>query len=236
MTVPGLVRLRTMTSPRASSSVLVLAMSLAMGGCQAKSDDVAGTPASSAPTDSLQPIEPAGAGPTLSGTPPIVQPVLPASFEEALIAAGGSFVTVTPAEFSRQIVGGSSGGAARWGDREAPFAVLADFDGNGRRDAVLLQRSPSEGRVVAVLNDLPKPRLVELRRWARADAGDTGPLTGFYLRLHPPGTLRVPDFGGGGGDTTVTLTHEGVEVVAYGQAARTYWYADGDFTSLTTAD
>ncbi len=30
--------------------------------------------------------------------------------------------------------------------------------------------------------------------------------------------------------------HDGIEVVAYGQAARTYWYSNGDFVSLTTAD
>jgi hypothetical protein len=34
----------------------------------------------------------------------------------------------------------------------------------------------------------------------------------------------------------VTLRHEGVQVVAYGQAARTYWYSNGDFVSLQTAD
>ena len=205
-------------------AVLVITLSISMSGCRDKSE---------VPPD---PAEVVDAGPSLTGTPPQVQALLPGSFTQALNAGGGSFVTVAPNEFSPMIVGGHGEGAARWGEREAPFAVLADFDGDGRRDAVLLQRSPDEGRVVAVLNDLPKPRVVELRRWARTDAGDAPPLTGFYLRLHPAGMLRVPDFGGGGGDTTVTLNHEGVEVVAYGQAARTYWYADGDFTSLTTAD
>ena len=208
-------------------AILVITLSIPIGGCRDKSE---------APRDPAEVPSELNVGPALTGTPPQATVLLPPSFSEALDAGGGSFVTVAPNEFSPMIVGGHGEGAARWGEREAPFAVLADFDGNGRRDAVLLQRSPDEGRVVAVLNDLPKPRVVELRRWARTDAGDAAPLTGFYLRLHPAGTLRVPDLGGGGGDTTVTLTHEGVEVVAYGQAARTYWYADGDFTSLTTAD
>ncbi len=82
----------------------------------------------------------------------------------------------------------------------------------------------------------PRPRVVELRRWSRADAGQTGALSSFYLRLHPAGPMRVPDFGGTGSDTTFMLPREGIEVVAYGQAARTYWYSNGDFVSLTTAD
>ena len=174
--------------------------------------------------------------PNLEGTPPEVRLVVPARFEGALVAQGGSFVTLTPGDFMPQIIAETGGWSYPWSDREAPSAVIADFDGNGSRDVALLQRSGTEGRAVAVLDVPPRPRVVELRRWSRADAGESGPRTSFYLRLHPAGTMRVPDFGGSGADTTVTLAHDGVEVVAFAQAARTYWYSNGDFMSITTAD
>jgi len=181
------------------------------------------------------PASPATGAPSLEGTPPEVRLVLPARFEEAL-PAGESFTTLTPTDFGPEILRGTGGFTYPWSAREAPFAVIADFDGDGRRDLTVLQRSATHGRAAVVLDAEPRPRVAELRRWARADAGDTGARSAFYLRLHPAGTMRVPDFGGTGTDSTVTLAHEGVEVVAYGQAARTYWYDGGDFASIGTAD
>jgi len=173
--------------------------------------------------------------PSLEGTPPIVRLVLPARFEEAL-SAEASFSTLTSTDFGPEILQGTGGFTYPWSGNEAPFGVIADFDGDGRRDVAVLQRSATHGRAAVVLDTQPRPRVVELRRWSRADVGETRALSPFYLRLHPKGTMRVPDFGGTGADTTVTVVHEGIEVVAYGQAARTYWYSNGNFTSLTTAD
>src|SRR5688572_5830314 len=104
-------------------TILVLSFFVGVTGCRAKSE---------APAESA--VEDPGVGPALAGTPPQVQLLLPSRFEEALAAAGGNFVTVAPAEFGPGIVGGPVGGAARWSEREAPFAVLADFDGNGAQD------------------------------------------------------------------------------------------------------
>lgn len=192
------------------------------------------TTSSSAEAPALEP----GTGPRLVGTATDVTVDLPARFLEALAAHDSTFVTVTSGELSPEILGGPGGGGFRypWSEREAPFAVFADFDGNGTRDAVLLQRSADTGRVVAVLDVPPRPRVVELRRWARMDAGESGPMTSFYLRLHPAGAMHVPDFGGGKGDTTIVLAREGVTVAYFGKAARTFWYEDGRFESRTTAD
>ena len=217
---------------------LLLLAALASGcarGPDTSSSSTAGPPAADS-TPARDPIPSASGPPRFEGTPPEVSLVVPARFDEAL-AADRAFVTLTGRDFGPEILGGSGGFAYPWSAREAPFAVIADFDGNGARDVALLQRSDKEGRAVVVLDVPPRPRVVHLRRWARSAAGDTGELSAFYLRLHPAGTIRVPDFGGSGaGDSTVTLVHEGIEVVAYGQAARTYWYDNGDFASIGTAD
>lgn len=214
--------------------MLLLLGSLA--GCGSETEVRTSSPAPS-PADSAPPtVEPDASTPALSGTPPEVRLVVPPRFDEALAAGTGGFATLASSDFGPEILGGTGGWSYPWSWLEAPFAVLADFDGNGKRDVALLQRSANEGRAVTVLDVSPRPRVLELRRWNRADAGDNGALSPFYLRLRPAGPMRVPDLAGAGADTTVTLRHEGVEVVAYGQAARTYWYSNGDFVSLTTAD
>jgi hypothetical protein len=232
---PGfLANLRHLQSVRARGA-LVLVLVTGMVGCGRGTD----TSSSDDPEpDSARQevaVVPAAGPPSLEGTPPDVRLVLPARFEEAL-AAEGSFTTLTRTDFGPEILSGTGGFTYPWSAREAPFAVTADFDGDGRLDVAVLQRSTTHGRAAVVLDAEPQPRVAELRRWARSDAGDTGALSPFYLQLHPAGTMRMPDFGGTGSDTTVTLAHTGIEVVAYGQAARTYWYENGRFTSLTTAD
>lgn len=217
--------------------VLAASLLLVSAGCS-RSEEAppvgAGADADSTPVSVPEPriTEP----PNLEGTPPEVRLVVPPRFEDALAEEGAGFDTLRPNEFGPEILGGAGGWSFPWSERVSPFAVIADFDGDGRRDVAVLQRSPTQGRAAVVLDAESGPRVAELRRWSRAVAGDAGAQSVFYLRLHPAGTMRVPDFGGTGADSTVTLAHEGIEVVAYGQAARTYWYDNGRFTSLTTAD
>ena len=208
-------------------------------GCQPAARDARNEPATDTTASDATSARDrtAGGGPRLVGTATDVTVELPARFEEVLADSVGNFATVTSGELSPGILGGPGGGGFRypWSERQAPFAVIADFDGNGANDVVLLQRSPEMGRVVAVLDVPPRPRVIELRRWARADAGEGGPMTSFYLMLQPAGAMHAPDFGSGV-DTTITLRREGVVVAYFGQAARTFWYEDGRFESRTTAD
>jgi hypothetical protein len=209
----------------------------ALFGC-ARDERTGTTPAPADSTPVAGANDPAPTTPPLfEGAAPHVQLVLPERFHAVLHDDDSTMVTLTPEAFGPEIMGGTGGWPYPFTPREAPFAVIADFDGNGTNDVALLQRTEFDARAVAVLDVPPRPRLLTLRRWRRADAGETGPLSPFYLRLHPAGTIRVPDLGGGAaGDSTVTLPREGVQVVAYGQAARTYWYSNGDFVSLQTAD
>ena len=231
------VRRRHLPKQPAMQGLAITALLLiVLSGCRGRSEtDSSSTPTAEDSTKEGEEVR-SGTAPSLTGAPPDVRIELPPRFGEALAADGSGFSTLGPTDSGPEILGGTGRWSYPWTAREAPFAVIADFDGNGSKDVALLQRSEGEGRAVVVLDVPPRPRAVELRRWSRADAGESGPLTSFYLRLHRAGLMRVPDFGGSGADTTVTLPREGIEVVAWGKAAKTYWYSNGRFESVTTAD
>jgi hypothetical protein len=184
--------------------------------------------------------EVADKGPRLVGEPPTVQIELPPRMTLALSQDDTSFTTLTPFDFVPGIVPqpGDEKGAWRYphDERQAPFALVADFDGDGRDDVALLQRSGSAGRVVVVFDRAEGPRVATVKEWSRMTAGDTGK-SGFYVSRFPAGAFKVPDFGGSG-DTarTVVLEHEGIEISNYGKTATTYWWTGEKFDSVTTGD
>jgi len=206
----------------------VILILLVLGGC-AKPQET--------PKGKVAP-EIADKGPRLVGNPPTVQIELPPRMTRELAAEDTSFKTLTPFEFVYEIVRTDPvDGAWRYSynGRESPFAVIADFDGDGNDDVALLQRSQTKGRVVAVLDRGDEPRVVLVKEWERVTSGDVGK-SGFYLSLFRAGPYHVPDFGGSGIDTTVTLAHEGIQVSNYGKAATTYYWTDERFASVVTGD
>jgi hypothetical protein len=179
-------------------------------------------------------------GPRLVGQPPTVQIELPPRMTTAIADVGPEgFATLSPFDFVKEIVpGDTTGGGWRYpyDGRQAPFALVADFDGDGRDDVALLQRSNEGGRVAVVLDPRPAPRVFILRAWTNAATGETAK-TGFYLTRFPAGRFKVPDYGGSGDTSQVAeLAHEGIQVSNYGKAATTYYWSDGQFRSVTTGD
>ena len=183
--------------------------------------------------------EVADQGPRLVGNPPTVQIELPPRMTLALAHKDMSFSTLTPFEFVHDISPGSSvegGWHYDYDGRQAPFAVIDDFDGDGKDDVALLQRSKERGRVVVVFDRDPSPEVGTVKEWSRMTGGDAGK-SGFYLSRFPAGPYKVPDFGGSGDTSrTVTLPHEGIEVSNYGKTATTYWWNGETFESVTTGD
>jgi len=178
-------------------------------------------------------------GPRLVGNPPTVQIELPPRMTAALATSDTSFATLTPFDFVYEVSPGSTIDSAwhyTYDGHQAPFAVIADFDGDGRDDAALLQRSGSTGRVVVIFDRTDGARVATVRDWSRVTSGDVGK-SGFYLSRFPAGPYKVPDFGGSG-DTarTVVLEHEGIQISNYGKTATTYWWTGKKFQSVTTAD
>jgi hypothetical protein len=212
---------------------ILAAAALAAFGC-AKTEKTAAP----APRGKVS-AEIADQGPRLVGTPPTVQIELPPRMTMALAEDDTSFATLSPFDFVKDVSPGSNvDGAWKYphDDRQAPFALVADFDGDGKDDVALLQRSREAGRVVVVFDRADHPRVETVRTWSRMTAGDTGK-SGFYLTRFPAGPYHVPDFGGSG-DTSkvVTLAHEGIEVSNYGKTATTYWWTGEKFDSVTTGD
>lgn len=178
-------------------------------------------------------------GPRLVGNPPTVQVELPPRMTQALAADDTSFTTLTPFDFVPDIVpGDTTQGAWRYpyDGRQAPSAVIGDFDGDGRDDVALLQRSHDAGRVVVVFDLADGPRVASAKTWNLSTAGEREK-SGFYLTRWPKGPYRVPDFGGAG-DTArhVDFAHEGINVSNFGKAATAYSWTGERFEPVTTAD
>lgn len=214
--------------------LMVLAL-LLTAGC-ARPEEAA-TPAS--PRGKVS-AEVAEQGPRLVGQPPNVALELPPRMTQALADEHTEFRTLTPPEFLDDIVPGKSGWSYPYDSRQAPFAVIADFDGDGRMDVALLQQNVRGGRAAVVLDRTPAPRVLVLRTWVwdvlPNTRSDPGPFR-FYLTRFPAGRFRVPDFGGSGDTSQVAdLAHEGVELSYFGKAATTYYWSDGAFRSVTTSD
>lgn len=205
----------------ASAAVLLAALT----GCRAAEE----APAAAEP--------PALTTPRLDGMPPDVQVALPARFARALASNYGSFAAISPGDLDSAITRDAGGWSYPWDARQSPVAVLADFDGDGRDDVALLQRSSGGGRAVAVLDTRPAPTVHVFHEWTRSALGETGP-TAFYLVRYPAGRHEVPDFDGTGAGTasTVDLPNEGITVSYYGKAATTHYFKDGRFQKMTTAD
>jgi hypothetical protein len=212
--------------------LLILAL-LLVAGC-ARRDEL------NAPARGKVAAEIADQGPRLVGQPPTVQIDLPPRMTAALAADVKSFTTLTPFDFAAEIVPGTSGWSYPYDSLQAPFAVIADFDGDGRDDVALLQHNARGGRAAVVLDTAPAPRVLVLRSWVwnvlENSRSDPGPER-FYLTRFPAGRFRVPDFGGSGDTSQVAdLAHEGVELAYFGKSATTYYWSDGAFRSVTTSD
>lgn len=216
----------------------ILLVLLLLAGC-ARTE----TRQAEAPRGKVSP-EIADEGPRLVGNPPTVQIELPPRMTLALAADDTSFTTLTPFDFVPGINSRPDDEKGVWryphDERQAPFAVVADFDGDGRDDVALLQhsgqRSGSAGRVVVVFDRAAGPQVATVREWNRMTAGEAGK-SGFYVSRFPAGAFRVPDFGGSGDTSrTVTLPHDGIEISNYGKTATTYWWTGERFDSVTTGD
>jgi hypothetical protein len=196
-------------------------------------------PKESPPRKGKVSAEIADTGPRLVGNPPTVQIELPPRMTQVLAEDDTSYSTLSPFDFVSDIVNADTTGGAwayEYDGRQAPFPLIADFDGDGRDDVALLQRSPARGRVIAVFDVIDAPRLVFVTSWDRMRSGDAGK-SGYYLSRFRAGPYKVPDFAGSGDTTsTVTIAHESIEVSNYGKTATTYYWTGENFESVTTGD
>lgn len=116
------------------------------------------------------------------------------------------------------------------GPRQALSAVVADFDGDGRDDAVVHARkrsAPDSAQVfVAILNQSTGARVIEVQRYPLY----SGPL-GEYLIYQKAETIRSAHE-----KQPLTLTTDAFQIVFFEKAAQLYYYRDGVFRQYFTAD
>jgi hypothetical protein len=116
------------------------------------------------------------------------------------------------------------------GPRQALFAVVGDFDGDGRDDVVMharkRQSADSAQVFVAILNPTAGPRVIEVQRYPLY----TGPL-GEYLTYQKPDIIRS-----GHEKQALTLKTDAFQIVFFEKAAALYYYRDGKFVRYQTAD
>lgn len=186
-----------------------------------------------APGCDQQPAAPVD-GPRLVGGPGEAELVLPPRLEAAATAGAAGYRLVDRDGLDPAIVAAGTGWRYPWSDRQAPFAVIADLDGDGRDDVALLQKDAGGGRAVVVLDTRPVPAAHELHRWTNAALGEST-TTRFYLVGYPAGRHVVPDLDGSG-ERTLQLPHGGVTLAYHGQAATTFHHANGRFERVTTGD
>jgi len=218
--------------------VRLLLVVLVLAGC---------TPAkkSEAPRGKVS-AEIADKGPRLVGNPPTVQIELPPRMTAALAESDSGYATLTPFDFVKEVVPGETtdgGWRYPYDGRQAPFAVIGDFDGDGRDDVALLQRSKDgpgierpAARVVFVFDRAARARAEHAYSLRYFDLSP-GAKTGFYLTRFPAGPFRIPDFGGSG-DTarTVTFPNESVELSNYGKTAGAIGWVGEGFEFVQTGD
>jgi hypothetical protein len=192
--------------------------------------------------------EVADQGPRLVGNPPTVQIELPPRMTQALARGDTAYATLSPFDFVPEIVpGDTASGVWRYpyDGRQAPFAVIGDFDGDERDDVAILQRltepslmhpSMEGGRVVFVFDRMTGAVAVTATSWNFPAAGKGGK-SAFYMTRYPAGRHSLPDFGGSGADTrTITLPFESVEIANWGKTARVLAWTGEGFEAIQTAD
>ncbi|HET7633038.1 MAG TPA: hypothetical protein VFK16_12095 [Gemmatimonadaceae bacterium] len=131
---------------------------------------------------------------------------LPPAMQKALDAAAPGFRMVTPDKFRSDVSQQSALGSGRI---DPLFATIADFDGDGNKDAIVEGSVPGDSalHVVAIMNG-HTPHAFEVTSYASYDADAVG----VYLTEAPGG--RAGAF----------------EVVDYPDASYVFTYANGKFS------
>lgn len=124
--------------------------------------------------------------------------------------------------------------------RQAPFAVIADLNGDGREDLVVEGRDAKSQLLLAVLSMPGGLGVKTLEKGPRRDPasqtyevgnGQTQRGLWVYLKRIPPGTLES-----GYEDEPLNLRHAAVERIYFMKAAVVLYYADGRFREYVTGD
>lgn len=145
---------------------------------------------------------------------------LPSSMMAALRKAAPAFHTFRRADYSETMPDTIYGDPTK----EASFAVVGDFDGNGKLDVALYGRDTS-AVLLAIVDGTTGIHIFELSR----DTGEGGPTIEGYLAYSAPRSLKDDD------ESVLTIDHDFVTLV-HEVSSAIYWYRNGTFESRIYGD
>jgi hypothetical protein len=145
---------------------------------------------------------------------------LPPRMMAALQAATPGFRTFRRADFAASLPDTIYGDASK----QAPFAVIGDFDGNSRLDVVLYGRDTSVV-LVAIVDDKTGTHVFELDR----DKDERVPGIEGSLSYRAPGDLKGDD------DQPLRIDHDFFSL-DHEMWSAIYYYTDGRFVNMVVGD
>jgi hypothetical protein len=147
--------------------------------------------------------------------------------EAALRAVDSAFVPYGEAEYAPDLV------RQYPTDSQArPYAVIADFNGDGRRDVVIDGQSPTQVARIVLLSRGSDYQALVLEKRARDMKKETRRRT-VYLSYVAPGRIdSSPELE----DTAIVLKHDAFQVGYWEQAAVLHYWDGQGFAEYVTGD
>lgn len=143
------------------------------------------------------------------------------------------------AQFLLPFLKPSPGKTAKWSyeitERQVPFAVIGDFNGDNALDVVVNGCSPTRCGPIAVFSRGKGYVAVDLRPGSKQDEGFQPPIDGLredVLVLVKAGVVRSS----GWEPKPLRLKMDAVQEFYWGKGSAIYYYADGVFKRYTTGD
>jgi hypothetical protein len=173
-------------------------------------------------------FQPAGSEPALSNGPlvelvdSVYRLVLPKTMVDLLRDSIPSFKPWTIDHYSMEIRD-----VYLFSHREAPWAVIGDFTGDGIVDVVVDGHDEARALRLAIISQDGRYRLLVLASSLLSTSG----LAGHFLAFRAPGKI-----GTNFSDETITLRADGFEAVHFEKAATLYYWDGIRFAEFTTAD
>jgi hypothetical protein len=129
-------------------------------------------------------------------------------------------------------------------ERSTPFAVIADFNDDGRVDVVIAGDDSAQARVVALMSDATSVRLVQVMDLPLERPDERRPRSG-YVKYVPAGIINADTLD----ERTlspprdeeyemmpVKLERDAFELVRWQQGSSVFYWRDGRFVQWMTSD
>jgi hypothetical protein len=126
-------------------------------------------------------------------------------------------------------------------DHQTPFAIIGDFNGDGKKDVVLQGHDKTNDLLVAVLSSNQDPQIIEIRRsdltdpasnWIVVGRDDTEYGLWIYLTFVPNGNVYSYS---SLEERTLQVSNDAFELDYYEKAAEVYYLKGDKFQTFATA-